>query len=688
MRYITVDTTNGRLRMPVYNIHDDLDVLDKFAGARIASNRTSVKYLNIACAFDIETTNVKAERPFAFMYHWQFCIGRRVFFGRTWDELQTFFHELRERLRLSDHRRLVVYVHNLPFEFQFMRRFFLWSDVFLKGNRQPLKALCNGCIEFRCSYALSNMSLEKFCENTPGCLFSKNSGDSYNYRKRRTPETKLSRQEESYCFCDVAGLCECIENLMKEDNLAMIPLTSTGYVRRDFRNEYRKNVRLRFEWKKFRLTKETYMICRQTFRGGDTHANHNYVGGVLHNIQSYDIASSYPAAMLLDRYPVTAFTRIDPSTWLRHNRMPDYAALVHVRFENIKYVGDAGMPYIPISRCSHLSSWRINDNGRVLECMENPQTGEPGIVDIWLTDIDLYIIEQEYTWSRRSVGEVYISRYGELPEEHKKQLMHYFRLKTELKGVAESEYEYGKAKNRLNAGYGMMVTDIAKRDWEYSSGEYVPQPHDIEEQLAKFYRSRSNFLRYDQGVWVTANARLRLRQMIWKVGKDVVYCDTDSIKCRGDHRKDFEEFNQDIIRRCEEAGYYALDRKGHKRYLGIYEYEGMYTEFKTLGAKRYILKEKGSDVYKTTIAGVGKKNGAAFFNQAGIDAFRNGVVIKDAGHIVAYYNDDPVHDIVIDGCRIRTASNVALIEDKYTLGLTGEYLDLILKMIDNAAYTA
>ena len=685
MRTITVDTTKGKIRVPVYSCYDE-SALDPYTHIRTVS-RGKVKYINVACAFDIETSNVKDARPYAFMYQWQFCIKRTVFFGRTWEEFQLLVDMLKTKLMLSDSRRLVVYVHNLPFEFQFMRRFFLWTDVFLKGNRQPLKAVCNGCIEFRCSYALSNMSLEKFCENTPDVVFKKNDGDVYNYKKIRTPETKLTRQEESYCFCDVAGLCECIENLMKEDDLARIPLTSTGYVRRDFRNEYRKNKKLRELWKLYRLTPETYTICRTAFRGGDTHANYNYVGGVLRDIQSYDIASSYPAAMLLDRYPVTGFTRISPRTWLRHKRMPDYAALLHVRFENIKYIGSSGMPYIPIALCSHVSAWRINDNGRILECLPHPVTGENGYVDLWCTDIDLRIIEHDYTWTNRAVRDVFVAKYGQLPEEHKRQLMHYFRLKTELKGVPGKEYELGKSKNRLNSGYGMMVTDIAKRDWEYSLGEFQPKPHDVAEALDKFYKSFSNFLRYDQGVWVTANARLRLRKMIWEIGEDVVYCDTDSIKCRGDHRRDFDEFNAEIIRQCEQYGYYADDRNGRRRYLGVYEYEGTYSESKTLGAKRYILKEEGDDKYKTTIAGVGKKNGAEFFNKHGIDKFRNGVCISNAGHIVAYYNDDDKHYINVNGCRILTGSNVALIEDRYTLGLTGEYIDLITKMIDNAAYT-
>ena len=263
--------------------------------------------------------------------------------------------------------------------------------------------------------------------------------------------------------------------------------------------------------------------------------------------------------------------------------------------------------------------------------------------------------------------------------------MEYFRSKTQLKGVAGREYEYGKAKNLLNSSYGMMVTDIAKRDWEYVGGEFRPKPHDVEEALEKFYKSRSNFLSYQQGVWVTANARYRLRKMLWTIGPDVVYCDTDSIKYRGDHEKDFADANAEIISKCEENGYYASDPKGNKHYLGTWEHDGDYAEFKSLGAKRYIVRYEGDTHYYTTIAGVNKKRGQEFFDREGIDAFKNGVTIKNAGHVVAYYNDDMPHTITVQGVKIRTASNVCLIDDVYTLGITNEYNDIIKKVLANIA---
>lgn len=688
MRYINVKTTDGGRLMPVYDIREDAAILNNYLYSPIVrkSVRDRRRLLNIPAAFDIETTNViyteaerkEGKRPYAYMYHWQFCIGdpgndqHAVFFGRTWEEFQLLILELDRRLDLRGQYYLPVYVHNLAFEFQFMRRFFQWSDVFLKGPRNPLKATADGIIEFRDSYALSNMSLAKWCENTPEVIFSKNDGEKFDYKKVRRPWDQLTEEEESYCYCDVAGLCECLAYLMREDNLATIPLTNTGYVRRDFRKAYQENPKLRDAWQRDRLTPEQFQICREAFRGGNTHANYYYVGARVEDVQSFDLSSSYPGAMLLDQYPVSGFTEIKPKTWLRKKWMPDHAALIHVTFENIQYIGECGIPYIPIYKCK-CSADRVNDNGRVWKC---------SAASMWITDIDLYIIEKDYTWSRRWVDRVLVSRYGPLPDEHKQKVMDYFRAKTELKNVEGREYEYGKAKNRLNSSYGMMVTNIAKALWEYKGGDFVKSEKTLQKILDDFYKSQANFLRYEQGVWVTANARRRLQEMLWVVGKDVLYVDTDSIKCIGDHRAEFAEANKAIIERCEAAGYYADDPKGRRHFTGAWEYEETYRNFKTLGAKRYMVEDQAGKIH-TTIAGVAKKAGAAYFQQHGFDAFDDGVVIANAGHVVAYYNDDEKHTITIDGREIVTGSNVALADERYTLGLTGDYIDLLQHYVDN-----
>ena len=83
-------------------------------------------YLNEFGCFDIETTTLKKEdgTHFAFMYIWQFYIAGRLVIGRTWKEWQAVIGALENALELNEYKRLVVYSHNLSYEFQFERNYF------------------------------------------------------------------------------------------------------------------------------------------------------------------------------------------------------------------------------------------------------------------------------------------------------------------------------------------------------------------------------------------------------------------------------------------------------------------------------------------------------------------------------------------------------------------------------------
>ena len=122
------------------------------------------RYFNLISTFDIETTTIK-ETHEGFMYIWQFCLCEDVIIGRRWEEFFEFLKEIQNAYDISKDKIFVVYVHNLSFEFQFIKDFFDWDTVFATGKREVLKAMTDNGIEFRCSYKLSNMSLEKFCEH-------------------------------------------------------------------------------------------------------------------------------------------------------------------------------------------------------------------------------------------------------------------------------------------------------------------------------------------------------------------------------------------------------------------------------------------------------------------------------------------------------------------------------------------
>ena len=430
-----------------------------------------VYYYDSINTFDIETTTIKdAERPFAFMYIWQFCLDNdRVYMGRTWQDFRKFIKALKKKLRLSPSRRLIVYIHNLSYEFQFMKDFFEIYEVFQIGPHKFLSVLAEG-IEFRCSYLLTNMNLDKLCKNTPTCTHNKLSGQTYNYTKIRTPFSIISDEELEYCYNDVKGLAECLEYRLHEDNLVTIPKTSTGFVRRDTRSAMQQNKNNYIIFKETALTPFLYRLNRLAFRGGDTHGNSLYTRQVIYNIKSRDIKSSYPASLLINTYPMGPFEEVDP-VWYMSNfaeLQKTTCALISVTYKDIEYAAPDNMPYIPASKCFELTDCTY-DNGRVKSA---------SFLSMALTDIDYKIIEGTYKYSEKIINKVFMADRGYLPAEFRETVIEYFRNKTRLDGIKESKFgDAIRDASRINLTKGEVETvhgEIIDED----VNEHKPAPND------------------------------------------------------------------------------------------------------------------------------------------------------------------------------------------------------------------
>jgi hypothetical protein len=616
MKYLTIPTTRGDKQEIVYNINDF--PYDKLVDLPICKKK-KIEYYNIAAAFDIETTSIEPPKvgdkyifePYGFMYHWQFCICDKVVFGRTWKEFQQFLKNLRQTLALNDNMKLVIYIHNLSFEFQFMKEFIDIDNMFAKDIRKPMKINSNG-IEFRCSYFLSNMSLNKFCENSELCYHFKLI-DEYDYRKIRTPKTPLTEIEQAYCYNDVRGLCECIDSILiaNRDNIASVPLTNTGFVRREYRKAM-NNTKNRANFVKTALNESEYTMLRRAFRGGNTHANRFIANMILEDVYSFDISSSYPTCIEIDDFPIGKFTKVKLNNQSKLDYFCDnYCVVMDISFFNISLQYDKVIPYIDIAHCFEKSNI-VNDNGRILKA---------DYIRLTITNIDLDIIRSMYNFEGFTVNEAIYASKGKLPIELRNKLMEFFTAKTQLKGIDIKEYEYMKSKNRLNSTFGMMVTDIAHSEILYDmiTMYWTEEKPILNEALEGFYKSRNNFLSYQWGVFVTANARKRLQKMLDKVGRDVVYIDTDSIKFQNAaHIQEFEEMNKELVKQAENNDVPAyVDRINIKDgkevkerfYLGTWDNDGNYKRFKTLGAKKYCFEKvkKGTIKFEITVSGMSKK---------------------------------------------------------------------------------
>lgn len=646
--------------------------------------KNNVSFYNISASFDIETTTVDGIKddknkyitpPYGFMYQWQFCVKDDVCFGRTWEEWITFMKRLRTGLQLSENKKLVVYVHNLSYEFQFMKDFVTITSLFAKDARKVMK-FNTVCYEFRCSYFLSNMNLLKFCENSELCTHYK-MNDTYDYKKVRTPKTELTDEELAYCYNDVRGLCECIDTLLQEDDIHSIPLTNTGYVRRDFRKNMKANKKNRALFEKTQLNSEEYLMLRRAFRGGNTHASRFHANKIHENVHSYDIQSSYPAVMMTDDFPMGKFTKVTLDTQEKLDKYcSENCVVMDIEFFNIKVKENVAMPYIDIAHCIKQSKI-TNDNGRVLD-------GE--YISLTITNIDLDIIKETYDYEGLNVVNAMYARKGKLPLEFRNTVMKFYQLKTELKDVEGKEYEYMKSKNKVNSSYGMTVTAIDHSEILYSNHEWSELKPELEDALESYYKSRNNFLSYQWGVFVTANARLHLQKLLNKVGTDVIYTDTDSIKfINEDNKKYFIEANKELIQIAinNDIPAHATDKEGVVRYLGIWdcETEGkkLYTRFKTLGAKKYCYVQDGK--FHITVSGMHKKKGAKAVGN--IENFVIGKTFSDVGRTVSWYNEEDVKEITVNGVTFTTGSNIGIVDTTYKLGITDEYFEILENYVDN-----
>ena len=106
------------------------------------------EYIELPCTFDIETSTFfnkeKSEQEGkeiyeAFMYQWQICIEGDVVFGRTWKQLITFLDRIIDAYKLNKNKKLVIYVHNLSYEFHFMYRFLKLTNVFCTDVHKVLR---------------------------------------------------------------------------------------------------------------------------------------------------------------------------------------------------------------------------------------------------------------------------------------------------------------------------------------------------------------------------------------------------------------------------------------------------------------------------------------------------------------------------------------------------------------------
>lgn len=725
---------------------------------------SAIEYLNEIVAYDTEASSWRADpitgevftqkelvamddderaevhartEPLGCVYAWMFGIRGKCVLFRSWESALAFFDTLAAHYKTNKNRRLIVWVHNLSYEFQWMRKRMNWREVFSVGDREVVRCLLSNGIELRDSLILAKLPLEKVGEELRTYKIQKQVG-KLDYELIRTPATPLTKDEEHYCINDCLVLCAYIwEKCQDDGDITKIPMTDTGYVRRHTRKaclQCGKNKSYIKMIQGLRLSVSDYVILKDAFAGGFTHGCWDHFADVFRDerteerpqwwfdrrVSSNDETSAYPAMMLARKYPMTCFTEHDDiktigDVW--DYKRAGFATVFRIRIWGLRgakkwtrRTGCRGEHVLSKSKCYIPKGSKVAiDNGRLISA-EYLETA--------MTDVELEYFSHFYEWDAHEVYDARCAMYGYLPREIIEATLYFYEGKTTLKDVQDKVALYLKRKGQLNSEYGMMVMDIVRQVCNYSSGEWQirnPEEFELDEMdgAIEMYNSDKNrFTFFAWGVWITAYARARLIKAIgWELYLDHVYCDTDSLKhlYHDRHARFFEEEDKKIIREIEEClDYYVIDKAAMRpktvedveKPIGVWDYEGTYKQFKMCGAKRYLAehwnKKKGEWEIEATVAGCNKKRLSAWLSgklddngkpaEIERDAFKtfdiNLVVpARVANRVLTTYFDDAVVGTVTDYLgneyTFEEMSGVSMEPSAFTMKITKEYAALV-----------
>lgn len=666
---------------------------------------------NVPMAFDIETTNYNDNgRDVGWCYIWMLRVGdplscqTEFFYGRDLGTFDMFLTSLYTSLDLGK-TLILIYVQNLGFDIEFIRdRLTIVSELHADAH-EPVYVRDQRGIEFRDSKILAGgLSLKKIGEELGNGLYKK-SGD-LDYDLIRTSRTPLTVEEMGYCQADVDVLASYIQKQIDlYKGLIHVPMTNTGRVRKHARDviygKVHKGAKVRYRelMDSCVLTFDEYEQCHRAFAGGFTHGNSVWVGKVIHDVMSFDEGSAYPTAMLSERFPMGRPEHLDEVSDDEFRRMvndPETCIIFDVQFRNLKVKNGVGDCYLTndAMRCSMIHP--VSENGRIRECEKYAIT---------ITDVDFKIISKCYTWDDMHISNILKWRSDYLPTEIIGIVLDLYGAKTTLKGVSDKKEEYQIKKGMLNSMYGMCVTRILRDVIGVASGEWVTTPlteDEMRKNIDKNNRSMNRFLYYPWGVYITAYARFNLWTAILTLGNDYIYSDTDSIKvlASSERLQDYlDRYHHDLMLKfswmLEKRRKFTMDDlaptdiKGKKRQIGLWEYEGRYEMFKTLGSKRYITYD-GKEI-EPTVAGISPKNLKRFLEEKCSTVDEMFTMFDDGLHVPAestgklaslYYSDVDmdVKDYLGNETHVTQKYGVNLKPVDFTLTMTGSFLDLI-KMI-------
>lgn len=518
----------------------------------------------------------------------------------------------------------VIYLHNLSYDWVFIRKYLF------KEYGTPIKQLntkshypiriefSNGLI-LKDSLILAQKSLDKWAKDL-GVEHQKAVG-KWDYDKiRNQNDNDFTPDELEYIEHDTLAGVECIDTLMKQlhHRIYSMPYTATGIVREEAR-KIGKQYKAHDLFENISADFDTYLMLESCFHGGYTHANRYMIKQTITDtVVCYDFKSSYPFCMLTEKYPMRRFIKYKPIVSVEEliSNSDRYAFITKLLMINPRLKNEfEPMPILQYSKCTKIIN-PVLDNGRVL-CA--------GYAEIYLTEISLKMIYDQYDFDKCICIETRFAKKDYLPRWFTDYIFKLFKDKSELDGVDPLNYMLSKAK--LNSCYGMCVQKAIQNDIEelYHVNEYKTTSKYNAEEYDKYLKSRSKFLVFQWGVYVTEYAMKNLHSL-GSMCCEWVYSDTDSVFGVGWDQDKLDQYNKECLHKLEANGYGSIEVNGKIFTLGVAEKDKVCIEFRTVGAKRYCYRSAKDNELHITVAGVPKAGAQCLHDN--INNFQKGMLFS------------------------------------------------------------
>lgn len=475
----------------------------------------------------------------------------------------SFFEKLKEFKRDA-----LIYFHNLSFDGEFINWYLLENGYEYDEERTKPKTFSSIIdetgsiysitikleteitIDFRCSYKLFPMSIEKI--GTIVGVTKLKETHNYEELKNYNSVDELPKEELSYIHNDVLIMVKFIKYL-RQMGISGMTMSSSAY--KNWKKE-------KYQLCKYQMKKDTneeiVEIVRKSYRGGITKVNNKYAGVDIYDAISFDVNSLYPSVMYQNVMPIgegKIFSNVEEC--LNEHRYA-YIVVVVVTTAKIKegyhaFIGNQ-------SGFSYARQYSYDDY------LENK------VLYLWGKEFNLFKMCYEGQYAISKVVGWKTAKYV-----FKDYIDRWYHLKETTTNPVEKQL----AKLMLNSLYGkfgMNDTRISKMPVGCSEDKILYESD--ETSCVYYYKEVASY--------ITSLARCKLVTFMQMCGDDFIYCDTDSLYLKG---HDIPDHFLPVID----------DKK-----LGFWKYEGHYKHFRAWKAKCY-LKQLDNDVIERKIAGCPKE---------------------------------------------------------------------------------